>query len=182
MPRCAVTVLLLAAASGCSESEYFCDGPAEIVDTVGTVFTWDREDCAAGRHADTPPPIYDCDDEEASIISIWGRFYSVAITCGSGWTELAVRPIACTSDDDCMAFDRGGESSFVFECRVGLCQNVDTEEYPEDWVPWMYASALCNAPLPRGVPYSGPDYCPGGDFSSEDPCPLPLPDVCMQPM
>jgi len=177
-----LTIFLLAITSGCRESEYYCDAPPEIVDTTGAVFTWSSKDCAARRHPDTPPPLYDCGDLGSSIISTWGRFYSVAIACGSGWLSFEIRPIACTSDDDCMAFNTEGTGELVFECRVGLCQNADTEKYPEDLVPWPYAETLCNAPLPRGVLYSGPDFCPGENVASEEPCHLPLPDACMQPM
>jgi hypothetical protein len=175
-------LLLLAIFSGCRESEYYCDAPDEIVDSVGTVFAWDFERCAATRHPDTPPPLWDCGDQGSGIISVWNRFFEVAIACDSAWVAPEIRPIACTDDDDCMAFHTEGRGELVFECRVGLCQNDDTEKHPEDSIIWLDAETLCNAPLPRGVPYSGPDFCPGQDIDSGVPCPLPLPDDCMQPM
>jgi hypothetical protein len=58
---------------------------------------------------------------------------------------------------------------------------VDTDRFPEDLVTPYMAGTLCDAPLPRGEQYLGPEACPG-DVGSEEACPLPLPDACLQPL
>jgi hypothetical protein len=124
-----------------------------------------------------------CDDLEypAGVVFAWGRFFESCPGCGPLGTSC--RPFVCVEDEDCPAFYVGGPDEavpIIFECRGGLCQQSNYDWFPPERVTPSDAWLACLAPVERGDPYAGPDPCPGVD----DPlgtCPLPLPDVCLQP-
>jgi hypothetical protein len=164
-------------------------GPQSIVDSSGAPFALQADgslDLVEGTPAPAP-----CGDTRAFYGWALGRFITIGSACAyddGSWTTIAnlERPVACTTTDDCP-----GWQSWSFECRHGLCQNVDTTRYPPLAVDWPLATELCYAPFPRAdtIEPLGPvalqvyqattSVCPS--TASSQPCALPLPTICWQP-
>jgi len=163
-----------------------------IVDSSGASFVWacdygSLEPCHLEMDDATPPPA-PCPFGSPDYAWALGRFIEVLSVCvtDAGWASASnlSRPLACDSSSDCPLFQ-----DWKFECRGGLCQNVDTTTYPDDFVNYAMASLLCYARFPRAdTLVLGPvglqvSEAVGSVCSSTDdavPCTLPLPNICWQ--
>jgi hypothetical protein len=165
------------------------DQPEFIIDTTGARFDWrcNKDDCAFGLLPETPAPLPCGDDElEPGYSYIWGRFIEIVSVCGGdfGWASFYGngRLVACDEDQDCPQLDFFDPPS-SYECRAGVCQNVDLSQFPSDAISESDAVALCLAEIPRGeanlaqVQALLADHC--GEFAEG--CALPLPESCWQP-
>lgn len=157
-----------------------------MIDSAQVEYLTGDDRCAPGPLADPDqefPHLGACGS--TVLLGTSGRFSSICVPCGGFGLLEVCRPLVCEVDEDCPSYDDtdvGDEDASLhveYECRDGLCQNADVEAYPPGEVDLGDANVLCNAPLERGVAYEGPDPCPGGEPGGS--CPLPLPDVCLQP-
>jgi hypothetical protein len=65
-------------------------------------------------------------------------------------------------------------------CGNGLCRRDDLPLVEGNLIDRDLAAALCAGAAPRGdYPDVQEGYCASDNL--EDPCPLPLPDACLQP-
>jgi hypothetical protein len=174
-------VAVVAACSADESPEVLPCAPA-MFDSAGTeystisgsdhCFPSIRDGVPAGLEPDgwCPPP------NDAGAYFGWGRFFWTCPACNHGTDFSLCRPLVCEADIDCPRFPN---STFeeVFECRNGLCQSADLQAHPVVVLYPDEALLMCQADLERGEPYTGPSPCPG----QGETCPLPLPDVCLQP-
>jgi len=167
---------------------------AEVMfDSLGEPYpTGDRGLCFPGVGDDTPTGDHglgECNgDATPGIVLTWGRFFSACPSCNlessGGFIPADCRPLVCETDDDCPQFttrNAEGPVMLTYECRNSLCQNADTERHPEDVIGSQDAQLLCLADVGRvDEQYEGDPICPGVE-EHDEPCPLPLPEACMQP-
>lgn len=181
-------ILVVAACGG--------DDGAVVTDSTGDSFRITCEGAACDVDAVSDGvPMPSCDGGETAGYSFFaGRFVDLTAACFADdgtWTSLGHwgRPAACERDDDCPAL-----LDATFECRAGLCQNVDVAAWPEDVVTRSDVWFLCSATVPRSATIGDGadaqtlvdigarvDAACGADTPSDAVCPLPLPDGCMQP-
>ncbi|HVH97610.1 MAG TPA: hypothetical protein VM869_02830 [Enhygromyxa sp.] len=165
-------------------------GCAEVMyDSLLAPYPTHDDWCFPGLGEDSPTGRQgtgECSSEPPGVVLIWGRFFGACSSCGPGFSFSDCRPLICATDEDCPSFlTRNSDDEVVtneYECRNSLCQNVDTERFPIDYVDRSDAELLCRANIERDDFYEGEAFCPGVDpLTSKEPCPLPLPDGCMQP-
>lgn len=165
---------------GCAKVMY--DSLESPHPTRGYCFPSVGEDTAVGSRG-----LGQCQgNDRPAVVFTWSRFFASCPSCGPGFSPSDCRPLVCTTDDDCPHFNTksldGEITEYVFECRNSLCQDADTERSPVDVITNDQAQLLCLANVARvNDHYQGEPYCPGVDWLSNEPCPLPLPDACMQP-
>ncbi len=120
--------------------------PTTLYDQSGAVFDWDCSDeqqgCKLARIGDEPPLPACSPDEPPGFSYSWNRFFEVEAVCnvnknGVAWVSLGGwgRLTVCESDADCPQM-LNYETVDEYECRAGLCQNVDTERFPADLLPY----------------------------------------------
>lgn len=126
------------------------DNPTGVVDTAGTAFAWQCDDdgCRVAMDATTPRAPACEDDEVAGYGYAAAHFLSIMSACNNTWLEQWERPIACQRDADCPQLYEFSTDS-RFECRNGLCQNIDIAAYPTDAIGYFDAFLLCIAPVAR---------------------------------
>jgi hypothetical protein len=156
----------------------------------------DRYGCFPSVGEDTPTGpagLGECgDDTQPGVVFTWGRFFAACPSCNEEpddpfdgvFSPSDCRPLVCTTDEDCPSFWVNGPDGepvrHDYECRNSLCQNSDTDLYPIDVISKDDAELLCLANVERAAEYEGEPWCPGVDDG--EPCPLPLPDACMEPI
>jgi hypothetical protein len=198
MRRCAVILLL----GGCgpevlNDGRHDADPPRGctdmMFDSLGAPYpVADSGVCFPSVGDDTPvgwAGTGDCegsfDGSEPSVVFSWARFFAACPGCGRGFASHHCRPLVCETDEDCPYFLTNRDDETVvreYECRNSLCQDSDTDLYPVDVLNRSAAQLLCFAAVARrDDEYLGGPICPGVDVGSQEPCPLPLPDACMQP-
>lgn len=179
--------------SGClshSDRPTARDNPTGVVDTAGTAFAWQCDDdgCRVAMDATTPRAPACEDDEVAGYGYAAAHFLSIMSACNNTWLEQWERPIACQRDADCPQLYEFSTDS-RFECRNGLCQNIDIAAYPTDAIGYFDAFLLCIAPVARTetiepgtsvtidvtARVNAACTTPGGA------CTLPLPPPCLNP-
>ena len=132
-----VTLAALGAllASGCNDFPGPEDNPSTLTDTSGHVFGWDcdEERCSLDVSELKIPAAGCSDGSSEGIITRWGRLFTFCTACIDGsagfWSSGACRPVGCKQDTDCpQVYWYIGRGYAEYECRKGLCQNVNTEE------------------------------------------------------
>jgi hypothetical protein len=127
------------------------------------------------------------DGDNPGVMFDYDRFFAACPSCGNRWSPADCRPLVCETDKDCPVFsetrsDDDEKTKREYECRNSLCQNADTDLFPLEYVEYRDASLLCLAEVERvDDQYEGEPACPGVDPHSGEPCPLPLPEACLQP-
>ena len=169
--------------------------PDIITDTTGAEFSWtcDTRGCRVGMLEQTPLPPPCWLNEWPSYGSLMGRYFVVTGACVSRgawvWQRSWERALTCSDDSDCPRVYQPSRT-YEYECRDGLCQNVDTEAFPTKELSYDEAFPLCLASIDREDsldPFSEAslevaelidEVC--SDTGSRD-CELPLPAGCLQP-
>jgi hypothetical protein len=115
-------------ACGCGRSN-----PDVIRDATGATFDWScaEDGCTATEHDGTPPAIH-CG---ISGTPHYNYGHGRLVVIGAAGLPEQDRLVVCESDDECPQWDDD-----EFECRNGLCQNVDLGSHP---LINMWALALC---------------------------------------
>jgi hypothetical protein len=154
-----------------------------MFDSVGASYPT-VEWCFPSVGDDSPVP-EDCGEiGEPGIVFSFSEVFKGCSACNAGFAPTSdCRPFVCESDDDCPMFrteSYGEVHQHVYVCENGLCLREGEEGLVDGGIARWYASALCLAPFERGTG-SGTNWCPGVDPDSDDPCPLPLPETCLQP-
>jgi hypothetical protein len=171
------------------------ENPAQLVDTTGASFAWtcDGRGCRLGLLDETPLPPPCAPGQRSTYAYLMGRFMVITGACvsraGWGWLREWERPVTCSSDRDCPNVYRRLHD-YEYECRGGLCQNVDTLAFPAEEVSYDEAYALCLASLDREETID-PDaeasieaaerVAQNCSATGARSCALPLPDGCLQP-
>jgi hypothetical protein len=160
-------------------------GASYTTDPAKTMSTTPRRGCHPLLWEDSPTA-EDCGDLEPTMIFGYGALFQTCTTCTSGLPPAGCRPLVCEIDDDCPRWETTWEGEPIvreYACRSGLCQNVDIDLVTDGTIRRSEAKELCNATLERGEVNDAAfeSYCPSDQPSPDDRCPLPLPDVCLQP-
>ncbi len=86
----------------------------------------------------------------------WGSFFKIVSVCDSAvegvfWVSEPgkYRPAACDVDEDCPQITWYADELRNYECRSGLCQNVDLDVYQPDILYRTDVMTLCYAMHPR---------------------------------
>lgn len=164
-------------------------------DTTGAVFDVTCTEAGCQTEPREPLPLPDClEDEWATHAFFIGKRIEITAACvrDSGWNTILdwARLAKCSTYSDCG--DLGGHE---YSCIAGLCQNVDTEQFPDHVSP-REVELLCLADVPRIETIDpelwgahilrtteilaaacGPDH----NFDPDVACTLPLPEDCWQP-
>lgn len=160
MKQMTVTLAVLGAllALGCNDFPGPEDNPSSLTDTAGHVFGWDcdEERCYLDV-ANLEIPVPACaTGSSAGIVTRWGRLFTFCTACidddgsAGSWSTGACRPVGCKQDADCpQIYWYMGRGYAEYECRKGLCQNVNTEEYPLQELNNDLVEDLCYASVPR---------------------------------
>ncbi len=199
MKQMTVTLAALGAllVCGCNDFPGPEDNPSTLTDTAGHVFTWDCDETSCSLDlGNMQIPVPGCrEGTSAGIVTLWGRLFSFCTACidddgsGASWSSGACRPVACKQDTDCpQVFWYMGRGYAEYECRKGLCQNINTELHPPQQLDDDLVEDLCYASVPRHqtVNWDSPtsksinskinSHCPS---SGKQSCTLPA--SCWQP-
>lgn len=123
------------------------DNPPVLVDTTGIEFEWacDGSGCKLGNFGIAPA----CDPQESAIFGLaWGRFYEICSVCDGESRPDGCRPVSCKTDSDCPQIFWYTEMA-EYECRHGLCQNLDTDKFPTSSLDIYDLFTLCFADIDR---------------------------------
>lgn len=153
--RCCI-LAAVAALGGCDLPLGPEDNPPVLRDSTGVAFGWSCDDDRCWLDTSTTVmPMAPCrSGYSEGITHVWGRLYSICSSCispdgkGSSWQSGNCRPIACSGTQNCPQIFWYTTTS-EYECRSGLCQNVDTTTYPPDKLDHDLVTRLCFAKVPR---------------------------------
>src|SRR5260221_8586763 len=114
-------------------------GEQSIIDTSHAPFAL-QADGSITAVAGTPAPA-PCASGRPLYAWSLGRFITISSACttDTGWSTAGnlERPLACDSTADCPQW-----RTWSFECRSGVCQNVDTTAFPPAAIDWDVAYEL----------------------------------------